>query len=97
MAVAVLGVGSCRSRVFPVSSPAKWVVLVGNVLFEIGRDHVLDLGSLDALTMRMSRPLGEPLVVVALHQGGVRISGCRSADRGHRGFKLRVPGEPTLL
>jgi hypothetical protein len=80
MAVAVLGVASSRSRVLSVSSTAKWIVLVRNVLFKIGRDHVLDLRPLDALAMGVPRPLGEPLVVVTLHQGGVRIGGCRSVD-----------------
>ena len=94
VAVAVLCVGVDRDRLLAGAS-AEWVVLLGYMLGEVGRNHLLDLcrgalvherGVVLAVvlgvgSLAVSQTLGETLVVVAKHQGGVRIVGSRDLVR----------------
>lgn len=82
MAVAELCIGSRGWCLLAIAVATKRVILVRNVLCEIRCDHLLDLlglarGSLFsvlyAFAVQVSRPLGEALMVVAMHQGGVGI------------------------
>lgn len=82
MAVAEAGVGIHGGRILAVAVATKRVVLVRNVLCEVGRDHLLDLFGLVrcglfcvvyAFAVRVSGPPGEAFMVVAMHQGGVGI------------------------
>jgi hypothetical protein len=74
MAVAVLGVGSRARGVLSLG-----VVLVRNVLCKVWRNHLSDLLRLllvyvfCAVSVHMPSALGKSLMVVAMHQGGVRV------------------------
>lgn len=82
MAVAVLCVRVDRDRLL-AGAAAEGIILLGYVLGEVGRDHLLDLcrGALiheggvvlGVASFAVSQALGETFVVVAKHQSGVRI------------------------
>ena len=78
MAVAELGVAGIRRGV----CAAGGVVLLGDMLGKVRRDHLLNLLGLVGLgflclfcflAQEVSRALRSVLMVVALHQGGVRV------------------------
>jgi hypothetical protein len=79
MAVAVLGVGGGAWRIVPVAVTTLRVVLLGNVLGEIWRNHFANLPRLllvyvlCAVSVCMASALREALMVVAVHQSSVMV------------------------
>lgn len=103
MTVAELGVA--LALVFGGVCATKGVVLLRNMLGEIRRDHLLDLLRFaglsflclfDCFALEMSRALGGVLMVVALHQGGVRVGrsthDCIARVLGTPGFAAALRG-----
>jgi len=82
VAVAVLGVGGRARRTLPIGVRALGIVLLGNVVGKIRRNHfpyLLRLALVDifrrGVAVGMSGALRQPLVVVAVHQGSVVVGG----------------------
>jgi hypothetical protein len=99
VAVAVFGVGGGAWRILAILVCALGVVLVGDVLGEVGRHHLANLGRpllvhvLGAVAVRVSSALGDGLVVVAVHQGGMVVGGLAVVGEG-RGHRVQSPGGP---
>lgn len=88
MSVAELGVGGGWALVLTWTVRPERIVLLGDMLCEIWRDQLLHLLGFVGLSffsvihaaVQVSRPLREPLVVVAMHQGSVRVCGCGGGE-----------------
>jgi hypothetical protein len=94
MAVAVLGVGR-----FARGVDALGIVLLRDVLGEVGRNHLADLlrlllvGVLGAVGVQVPRPLGHAFMVMSTHQGGVRVDrSTRDIAGERRRHGLGAPG-----